>query len=239
MDGAMGDAVTAAAGLVGGSAESVGQYTWCLVTDRWWWSDGTYRIHGFAPGEVVPTTELLMAHKHPDDVGDACLALNEALTHGGPYSCYHRIIDAHRKVRSVVVAGAARADSTGRVVELRGFLVDLTAARRRDHHADVQEAVEAATRHRATIDQAKGMLMLAYGVDAAAAFAILVTCSQNTNTKVNQLAARMIAELPQAKPGNPALRRRLETLLQHPRDPAVREAAGHAAPAPAVAGPRR
>ena len=34
-----------------------------------------YLLHGFEPGEVVPTTELMMAHK---DVGDRDDALERA-----------------------------------------------------------------------------------------------------------------------------------------------------------------
>jgi hypothetical protein len=189
----MGDAATAASGLVGGSAEAVGQYTWSLVTDRWWWSEGMYRIHGFAPGEVVPTTELLLAHKHPDDVGDACRAL-DSLSHGSPFSCYHRIIDAHRRVRSVVVVGDAITDRAGTVVGLGGVVVDLTAARRRDHDADVQEAVEGATRHRAAIEQAKGMLMVIYGIDAATASELLLWRAEETNVDLRLLAEQLVAD---------------------------------------------
>lgn len=40
------------------------------ATGSWWWSDAVYAIHGFAPHEVVPTTELFVAHLHPDDRDD-------------------------------------------------------------------------------------------------------------------------------------------------------------------------
>ena len=38
------------------------------------WSEGMYGIHGLKQGEVVPTFELFMAHKHPLD-REAVLAL--------------------------------------------------------------------------------------------------------------------------------------------------------------------
>lgn len=28
------------------------------------WSDGLFHIHGYARGEIVPTAELVIAHKH-------------------------------------------------------------------------------------------------------------------------------------------------------------------------------
>jgi len=39
-----------------------GRFSLEVATGAWWWSDETYRIHGFEPGEVVPTTRLVLAH---------------------------------------------------------------------------------------------------------------------------------------------------------------------------------
>ncbi|WP_236566761.1 ANTAR domain-containing protein [Nocardia sp. CY41] len=49
---------------------------------------------------------------------------------------------------------------------------------------------------RAVIEQAKGAVMLVYGLDAEQAFAILRVRSQETNTKLRVLAANVAAELP-------------------------------------------
>ncbi|WP_313663021.1 hypothetical protein [Cellulosimicrobium cellulans] len=53
--------------LARGASQQIGRYRLELATGTWWWSSETYRVHGFEPGEVVPTTELVLAHKHPDD----------------------------------------------------------------------------------------------------------------------------------------------------------------------------
>ncbi|MBA3781880.1 MAG: ANTAR domain-containing protein [Nocardioides sp.] len=45
------------------------------------------------------------------------------------------------------------------------------------------------------IDQAKGVLMFGYGVDADTAFGLLMRWSQNTNTKVRDLAAALVLSL--------------------------------------------
>ncbi len=42
-----------------------GSFTWDLPDDRWWWSEEMFVIHGFAPGEVVPTTDLLLLPQAP------------------------------------------------------------------------------------------------------------------------------------------------------------------------------
>lgn len=71
------------------------------------------------------------------------------------------------------------------------------------------------TAARAVIEQAKGAVMLAYGIDAEEAFTLLRVRSQETNTKLRILAARVAAELPSVCP--PAvtteLRSRLDRLL--------------------------
>lgn len=43
------------------------------------------------------------------------------------------------------------------------------------------------------IEQAKGVLVASYGIDADTAFSVLVRLSQNTNTKLHVLAADLVA----------------------------------------------
>src|SRR3546814_2399380 len=47
-------------------SERVGSFRYFRGEDRWEWSDTVARIHGYAPGQVTPTTALVMSHKHPD-----------------------------------------------------------------------------------------------------------------------------------------------------------------------------
>jgi hypothetical protein len=46
---------------------NVGAFRFWFVGQRWEWSDEVARMHGYEPGAVVPTTKLLLSHKHPDD----------------------------------------------------------------------------------------------------------------------------------------------------------------------------
>ncbi|GAA5072168.1 ANTAR domain-containing protein [Nocardia iowensis] len=76
---------------------------------------------------------------------------------------------------------------------------------------------------RAVIEQAKGALMLVYGVDAEQAFSMLRRRSQATNTKLRALAAQLIAELPSLDLAPPELRAKVDYLLHmahtHTTDP--------------------
>jgi hypothetical protein len=64
-----------------GEEQRVGRFRFFLDGQRWEWSDAVARMHGYEPGTVAPTTELLLGHKHPDDLpqvaavwtGNACL----------------------------------------------------------------------------------------------------------------------------------------------------------------------
>ncbi|MER7452718.1 ANTAR domain-containing protein [Nocardia beijingensis] len=49
---------------------------------------------------------------------------------------------------------------------------------------------------RAVIEQAKGMLMLVYGIGEQQAFELLRSCSQHTNVRLRELAGRILTELP-------------------------------------------
>jgi hypothetical protein len=54
-----------------------------------------------------------------------------------------------------------------------------------------------------TIEQAKGVLIGFYGIDAATAFAVLVRWSQHSNTKLRVLAAELVAAAT-GSPGQPS-----------------------------------
>jgi PAS domain S-box-containing protein len=88
-------------------------------------------MHGYEPDEVQPTTELVLSHKHPDDLAHVKALLKPS---SAPFSSRHRIRTTTGKTRRVVVVGDAVTDSSGRIVATQGFYVDVTEA----FHADLQ-----------------------------------------------------------------------------------------------------
>jgi hypothetical protein len=169
----------------------VGCYSYLVSEDRWSWSDAVYLLHGYAPREVPATTEVLLHHKHPDDRSRAADVLDTAVRDGRPFSCYHRIIDRHQHVRSVLSVGRGIEDSTGRVERVEGYFVDLTDSRRDETEFEVKRALAGVAKHRETI--AKGMVMLATGCDSDTAFECLRRYSQNSNLKLHVVAQRLVA----------------------------------------------
>jgi len=179
-------AVTA---LAGSTTESVGQFSYDVPTDRWWWSPSLYTIHGFAPGEIVPTTALMAAHQHPDDRSEALELITAAVTAGIPFCSRHRILDAQQRVHTVVTIGEGVRGEDDQIVRVRGYLIDVTDSLHRDLAAATRVAVELSAGRRAAIEQAKGALMITYGLDEDEAFALLRWHSQHSNIKLRDIAA--------------------------------------------------
>jgi hypothetical protein len=189
------DALTAAFDEVGVASETrVGAFRFYFDDQRWEWSEQVQRMHGYQPGTVTPTTELMLSHKHPEDRGQIAHTLDTIRRTGQPLSSRHRIIDTSGKVRSVIVVGEGLHDEHARVVGTQGFYIDTTPdEREQQDQMTAQLAVIA--ENRAVIEQAKGVLMAAYGIEPNRAFEILVWRSQETNVRLRELAARFMAAI--------------------------------------------
>ncbi|PRC43837.1 antitermination regulator [Mycobacterium sp. ITM-2017-0098] len=179
--------------LMGGPPQRVGRFEYHYSSDAWTWSDAVARMHGYEPGEVTPTTELVLSHKHPDDLAQVRALLRPA---SASFSSRHRIITTAGDTRNVVVVGEGVTNGDNRVVATRGFFVDITASVDAQVQETVTEELEVIVAHREVIDLAKGMLMVVYGLDADAAFAVLRWRSQELNMKLNLIAEALVNELP-------------------------------------------
>lgn len=170
-------------------------------------------MHGYEPGAVAPTTELLLSHKHPQDRRHVQEVLDHALHFGGSFNSKHRFIDTRGVEHNVIVIADRMYDDEGAVVGTEGYYVDLTETLDRERRAALDESLPDLFEARAGIEQAKGALMLAYGVDADQAFKLLMWRSQQTNTKLRALAAQLVSELSTAAVDNAGLRRHVDHLL--------------------------
>ena len=176
-------------------------------SDTWWWSDEAFRVFGFSPGEVVPTTELVLRHQHPDDVDAAAELARSQVAQGEGFCVWHRIVDARGRARQLVTLAEGAWDDTGACTELRGGFLDVTRALRASYSRDVDDAVQASARTRAAIEQAKGALMLSHRIGAEQAFQLLRSCSQATNVKVRDLAGAVVRAIVETGQLPPLVRR--------------------------------
>jgi PAS domain S-box-containing protein len=157
-----------------------------VATGRWSWSPGLKQLHGLAP-DAVPTTELLLAHVVEEEREGMRQRLSEYAAKPGSYSCTVQMRDSHGALRRVRYVCQSEAGG-GEVKRLLGFVIDITGMMR-DH---ANQAVEGAVEHRAAIEQAKGALMVSFGIDEVAAFELLRGYSSRANTKLVQVAEHIV-----------------------------------------------
>jgi ANTAR domain/PAS fold len=180
--------------LAGGAPQRVGWFRFYFHDQRWEWSDQVQRMHGYEPGSVTPTTELVLAHKHPEDRRQVAATIDEILNTQKAFSTRHRIIDTAGNMHQVVVVGDQLYDDQGAVIGTHGFYVDVARLPERVNEDLVTARLAEIADLRAGIEQAKGMLMLIYGIDSDAAFNLLRSLSQQVNIKVRLLAEQIVAD---------------------------------------------
>jgi hypothetical protein len=182
--------------LTAGVPSQAGAFRYDVTTGQWWWSDEVYRIHGFEPGEVVPTTAMILAHKHRDDRERYAGALTSASRLGGTLASVHRIIDAQGQERVLATVGEAAPAGAGEAVsEITGHFIDVTASVRTLAAEEATRQIRAADERRAVIDQAMGVTAARTGVTVEEAFDLLRGASMRSNVKLRTLAERVVANI--------------------------------------------
>lgn len=160
---------------------------------RWCWSPSLRELLAAAPDEPA-TTALLFDRVAREDRQATWAVLQMVTRRAGAFSFTFGLRDGQDRLRRVVMAGQGTGPGDGQdgaVRELSGFLVDITETLR----ASEQHAVEASSLHRAAIEQAKGALMLSFGISDEAAFEVLRAESNRHNIKVAVVAQRITARL--------------------------------------------
>jgi hypothetical protein len=209
----MDDLIPAVEAVAGGPSIPVAGFRYHLVGDTWAWSTGMFALHGFRPGEVVPTGELMMAHRHPDDRDRVSAAVTTALAAGEPFSCRYRINSADGRCRTVVVLASGDLGPGGAVIGLHGYFLDVTDPLRADVSERTTTALVSAVASRGSLERVKGALMLAYSLDAEEAFDLLRWHSQHANIKVRDLVQRLLDGLNDPELAALPPRRKIHTIL--------------------------
>lgn len=184
--------------LAGGAAQPAGWFRFYFTDQRWEWSEQVQRMHGYEPGSVTPTTELVLSHKHPDDRGHVAATIGQISDTHQAFSTRHRIVDTRGNVRHVVVVGDKIFDDDGDVIGTHGFYIDVSEPRERSREDEMSAKIAEISEHRAGIEQAKGMLMLIYGISESAAFDLLKWLSQEANIKLRPLAEQITEDFRRA-----------------------------------------
>ena len=171
---------------------TVGTFLVDFTRSRAHWSDGMFRIHGYVRGEVVPTLDLILAHKHPEDRGPIVAVLDGLRKDGGHGAVFHRILDSAGREHRVLTMVETLSDSSRKIVGFQGLMVDLTQTVAVQTRQESAAAVRGAYATKALIEQAKGVIMCCLQTDSEEAFRILNDRSQRTNSKLVVVAAELI-----------------------------------------------
>lgn len=191
----------------------MGSFSFLTAENRWEWSDEVARMHGYEPGTVTPTTELVLSHKHPDDKPTVAQLIEQVRLQGVPFSSRHRIIDTAGKVHLVVVVGDRSYGPAGELVGSSGFYIDITDEFDADVQHSVNQVVETLDESRAAINRAIGILMLTHGLSAERAFDVLAWRSKQTNVKMRTIAAQFVAAAAASTPLSESDRNHIDHLL--------------------------
>ncbi len=196
-----------------GTPQSMGAFRFWFEDQRWEWSNEAAAIYGYAEGGERPSTELLLAHKHPDDRAPADPSVAAAVRTGEPFCGRHRVIDTAGRIHHVIVVADRMLDEQKSVVGARGYLIDVSETLEENRQEILDDTLPELVESRAVIEQAKGVLMLVYGINAEQAFRVLQWRSQETNIKLRTLARQLVAEIPAMGGGPAAQRARFDHLL--------------------------
>lgn len=104
---------------------SLGNWTADVVSGRLSWSDETYRIFGYEPGDITPSVRAFHEAVHPDDLALVHESEREA-TRTGRHDVVHRIIRPNGDIRHVHELARAEVDETGKLLKLIGTVQDVT-----------------------------------------------------------------------------------------------------------------
>ena len=162
-------------------------------SDRWVWSEGMRDLFGL-PSDQAPSTEFLLGRMLEPDRTQLRDRFEQHLGTPGSFSCAFRMSDGRGRARQVRYVAHGEAGGV-EVKRVYGFVIDVTEVWG-DYAA---EAVAGAFEHRAGIEQAKGALMLSFGIDDAAAFELLRGYSNRANLKLSVVAERITAGLSDAR----------------------------------------
>ena len=141
----------------------VGYWERDLATNRYTWSDETYRIFGLPPQQRRLAFSDVQAMLHPDDRQQRAGAVAEAVQGGRRYDVEYRVVRPTGEVRFVRSQGDVLRDESGQPRRVFGTLQDITDRKRAEQRLVAQHAVTQILAASATLEEAAPKILRAVG----------------------------------------------------------------------------
>jgi PAS domain S-box-containing protein len=103
-----------------------GSYEADIESMRFVFSDGLYRLFGYAPGGFEPSLEFVDAVSHPQDVAPVRQVLEQARLDKQPYVYRRRIYQPDGQMRYLCSRGKVVCDAAGNARKFLGIVEDIT-----------------------------------------------------------------------------------------------------------------
>jgi two-component sensor histidine kinase/DNA-binding response OmpR family regulator len=108
------------------AAGQMGSWDWDLVSGKWTWDEGTYRIFGVDPATFKISVDNLRALVHPDD-WRPLEEISQGMAAGTrSRQSEFRAIRPNGEIRWCIGSAAASVDGAGNVVRISGVTLDIT-----------------------------------------------------------------------------------------------------------------
>jgi PAS domain S-box-containing protein len=108
------------------NANGMGLWVWDPQIDKVYWSDAMYRMAGYEPGSIEPTSETWGEFIHPEDRARVVEARRLAAESGKDYHQQYRVCRKDGTTRWLESQGKCITDAEGRITRVVGVLSDVT-----------------------------------------------------------------------------------------------------------------
>jgi len=125
------------------------------------WSDETYRIFGFEPGEIEVKHDSFFNLLHPEEREAARAEFIAQLRTGAPYSAEHRIVQSGGSECVVHIVSETIRDSAKRSIRLGGTVQDITERKRAAEALQMQARVIESMAEGVVVANEEGIILTA------------------------------------------------------------------------------
>ena len=162
----------------------LGNWEWNIISNSVAWSQQTYRIFGYEPGEITPSYDLFHSLVHPGDRETLFSAIDRTLKENVPFDTQYRITRKDGTERIIHSQGELCFDGDNRPIKIFGTNHDITDIKRSEETiSNIARGVSAETG-----DEFFRTLVQYLANNLGVAFAFIGELSGDANDRIKTIA---------------------------------------------------